>query len=205
MPRFVGWNSSTSTPRLQSAMLRKPCSFELLHHRRRRHHDAAGLVVERVHVAIAGPKRDPLEARVDVFRKLGVVARRERKLVLQANRARVPAERAFGGDVDGVRREGEEAVLDIFARAERQADFRIGDQRHWCSGSRPARPPRSRSPWPSVRCMVLESVRTTPFTCGSQASVTSRILVRERRRLGRAVRAAPSARRLGFGAHGRRF
>src|SRR5690606_21577362 len=70
--------------------------FELLLHCRRRHHDAAGLAVKRVHVTIAGPERDPAEARGDVFRKLRVIARRERKLVLQADGPRVRAQRAFG-------------------------------------------------------------------------------------------------------------
>ena len=51
-------------------------------------------------------------------------------LCLRQTARAVPAERAFGGDVHRVRRERQEALFNVIARAQRQTDFRIGDERH---------------------------------------------------------------------------
>src|SRR5262249_22863505 len=62
-------------------------------HGRRRHHDPTRLVMECMHEAIAGPERNPVKPRRDIFRKLGVIARREWEFVFEAYRARIPPER----------------------------------------------------------------------------------------------------------------
>ena len=62
MPRFDGWNMLDIDAAAPDRRVAEALQLELLHHRRRRHHDAARLVVERVHEAIAGPERDPLES-----------------------------------------------------------------------------------------------------------------------------------------------
>jgi hypothetical protein len=49
--------------------------------------------------------------------------------VLHADRARLPAERSLGGEVDGVRGEPRKAGLDVAAGADGEADLGIGHQR----------------------------------------------------------------------------
>ena len=57
-----------------------------------------------------------------------MITGRKWKLVFQAHGTACHAERAFRSDVNGSRFEGIEAILNAFARTERQFDFAIGRQ-----------------------------------------------------------------------------
>ena len=102
---------------------------EFVAHRGGRDHDAAGVFVEFADIHVAHPGGQEEEARRNVFGEARVIGGGVGKLVAQADRARRPAERAFGCDVDGVGFEFEEALLDDLLRAEGQLDLGIGRQR----------------------------------------------------------------------------
>ena len=65
----------------------------------------------------------------DIFGKARVIARGESPPCLQAVAAGEPADRAFGGDVDVVRRDLFDAPADFPRRRDRDADVRIGRHR----------------------------------------------------------------------------
>ena len=120
----VGVNAARPGDDVLEALGRK-----LVAHRGGRDHDAAGVFVKLAHVHVAHPVGQEEEARRNVFGKARVVRGCVGKLVAQADRARGPAERAFGGDVNRVGFEFEEALLDDFLRAEGQLDLGISRQR----------------------------------------------------------------------------
>ena len=127
-PRRAGGTCSVSTPRDQGEMLRKPWRVQLVAHGRGGHHQPARRLVEPAHVGVAGRQRQRQAGR-DIFREAGVVAGGEGQLPLQADAPRRQADRAFGGDVDGLGLEGLEALLHRLIGAERQLDLGIGRQR----------------------------------------------------------------------------
>src|SRR5258708_904851 len=62
----------------------------------------------------------------DIFRETGRVAGGERKAVLDAEPAYHVTDRAFGGDMERVRRRGRDPLGDPPAARQREANVRIG-------------------------------------------------------------------------------
>ena len=74
--------------------------------------------MELADIHVAHPDGQEEEARRNVFREARMVGRCVGKFEAQADPACGPAERAFGGDVDGVGLELEESRLDDLLGAE---------------------------------------------------------------------------------------
>ncbi len=81
--------------------------------------------VEMTHAGIGDEQRHA-RALLQIFGKFRMVGGREGKLVPKAPAARRPAERALGGQMDGVGGDALQLVRENFARQERQRNLRIG-------------------------------------------------------------------------------
>ena len=101
---------------------------QLVAHGRRRHHQPSRRLVEPLHVGVARGQRQRQAGR-DIFREPGVVAGGERQLPLHADAPRRQADRPFGGDMDGLRLEGLEALLNRLIDTHRHLDLGVGGQR----------------------------------------------------------------------------
>ena len=90
-------------------------------------HRRGGMKVTQHRIADAG--RQP-GAHLDIFREARGVGRGKRKLATTAIGAHGPADRAFGRDMDGVRRSRLDPPRDLAPVRQRDAQPRIGRQRH---------------------------------------------------------------------------
>ena len=167
----AGLNISVSTPRVHMPRFLKSALGELGHQRRRRYHrDRRGGVKAPQH-RVAPGLRDR-NARRDVFRKARRVAGGERVPVPPAVGAHRVADRAFGRDVDRVGRILLDAARNLAAARQREPQFRIGRDRDDRKAFRRQKFDGD-ARLPAAFASEV-SVRTTPLTCGCQASVAMR-------------------------------
>ena len=167
-----GWNSSVSTPRLHILSRVKPACRKLGHQRLCRHHRDGRRLVKTAQRRVA-PGHGKRRARGDVLGKARREAGRERHAVGNAIAPHHEADRALGGDVDGIRRR----LARCGPRCRRASAARsAGPGRS--AGERTQSPPASgsRSVDPAAQRLRASDcrVRTTPLICGCQASVAIR-------------------------------
>ena len=161
--------------RLPKALLRK-----LAFQRARCDHDVLRGAMEPADKAPHELRRHG-DARRDIFGKARVIGGGEGKAGIDAPAPRRKAERSLGRNMDRLGREGADTPCDGALAREGQADLAIGraGDRNRSGEITPTTCPCARN-----SAMVACSVRTTPLTCGSQASVTINIRMRRSRGLG---------------------
>ena len=143
--------------------------FEVGFDRRGGRHHRAGRAVKPAQKAV-GPGERNAGAGLDVFGKAGVIGGGERQIVVHRIAARGQTQRPFGGDVQRVRGIFAGCVAGRVAGQHRQADVRISGAGQGAEFQRG----ENVHLWPmaSISRRVVVIVRTTPLTCGDQASVT---------------------------------
>ena len=95
-----------------------------------RHHHRGGGAVEPAQPAPDPFFRHQRKARIHIIGKAGVKGGGKGDAIFQADGARRQAQRAFGGDMHRIGREVADFLFQHGAGKQRQADFRIGRQRH---------------------------------------------------------------------------
>ena len=103
--------------------------LQVFHDRRSGRQRGTAGVVEAAQRRVADARRQ-LEARMHVLGKAAVVGRGERPAMAQRHATCQPAQRAFGGDVQAIRIDVQNALFHLLPRGQRQRDFRVGRARH---------------------------------------------------------------------------
>ena len=157
------------------AELAKTPRAEFLPQRIGRDHGRGRRGMKVPHHRIADAEREPGADR-DIFGKARRIGRGKRELTAAAIGAHHPADRPFGRDMDGVRRGLLDPPRDLAPVRQRDAQARIGRQRHR------GKAVRGEEADVGAKCQGAAlasdvSVRTTPFTCGCHASVAINIFM----------------------------
>ncbi|EWS58332.1 hypothetical protein Y694_03786 [Methylibium sp. T29-B] len=127
--RAVGAEQAQVDAARPPARVPEAAGAQVVHDGRRGRQRAQPGVVEAPQQRIA-PGRGQARARVHVLGKAAVVRSGERPAARAGHRARQPAQRPLGGDMQAVGREGIDAPRDAAARGQRQLDLGVAGAGH---------------------------------------------------------------------------